>query len=100
MLSINKKTLPITAKGVTKIGTFCFYSDTSLTNVDMPNVSLVNTSALKAVKSLKQSTLMKQLKNYIRVHLRQQDSNMHIFQMFITFKTHLRIRRLYQQTYL
>ena len=36
---------------------------------------------------------------YKRQHLRQQDSNMHIFQMFITFKTHLWIHRLYLPLY-
>lgn len=46
------KLTSITAEGVTKIGTFCFYSDTSLTNVDMPNVSVVNTSAFENCKKL------------------------------------------------
>lgn len=94
------KLTSITAEGVTKIGTFCFYSDTSLTNVDMPNVSVVNTSAFENCKKLETVNFNETVEELYRVHLRQQDSNMHIFQMFITFKTHLRIHRLYLPTYL
>lgn len=43
----------ITAKGVTEIGTFCFYCDTALTDVDMPNVLFVNTKGFSGCKSLK-----------------------------------------------
>lgn len=42
----------ITATGVTKIGTFCFYCDTALTNVDMPNVLFVNTNGFSGCKKL------------------------------------------------
>lgn len=46
------KLTSITAKGVTKIGTFCFYCDTALTDVDMPNVILVNTNGFSGCKKL------------------------------------------------
>ncbi len=42
----------ITAKGVTKIGTFCFYCDTALTDVDMPNVLFVNSNGFGGCKKL------------------------------------------------
>lgn len=42
----------ITAKGVTNIGTFCFYCDTALTDVDMPNVLFVNTKGFSGCKKL------------------------------------------------
>ena len=42
----------ITAKGVTKIGTFCFYCDTALTEVDMPNVLFVNTKGFSGCSKL------------------------------------------------
>lgn len=52
--SFNKCTqlTSITAKGVTKIGTFCFYCDTALTNVDMPNVLFVNSHGFSGCKKL------------------------------------------------
>lgn len=52
--SFNKCTnlTSITATGVTKIGTFCFYCDTALTDVDMPNVLLVNTKGFSGCKKL------------------------------------------------
>ena len=42
----------ITATGVTKIGTFCFYCDTALTDVDMPNVLFVNSHCFSGCKKL------------------------------------------------
>lgn len=42
----------ITANGVTKIGTFCFYCDTALTDVDMPNVLFVNSYGFSGCKKL------------------------------------------------
>lgn len=52
--SFNKCTnlTSITAKGVTKIGTFCFYCDTALTDVDMPNVLFVNSHCFSGCKKL------------------------------------------------
>ncbi len=52
--SFNKctKLTSITAKGVTKIGTFCFYCDTALTDVDMPNVLFVNSNGFGGCKKL------------------------------------------------
>ena len=42
----------IKAQGVTKIGTFCFYCDTALTDVDMPNVLFVNSHCFEGCKKL------------------------------------------------
>lgn len=52
--SFNKCTnlTSITATGVTKIGTFCFYCDTALTDVDMPNVLFVNSYCFSGCKKL------------------------------------------------
>lgn len=52
--SFNKCTnlTSITAKGVTKIGTFCFYCDTALTDVDMPNVLFVNSHGFSGCSKL------------------------------------------------
>lgn len=52
--SFNKCTnlTSITANGVTKIGTFCFYCDTALTDVDMPNVLFVNSYCFSGCKKL------------------------------------------------
>lgn len=52
--SFNKCTnlTSIKAQGVTKIGTFCFYCDTALTDVDMPNVLFVNTKGFSGCSKL------------------------------------------------
>ncbi len=52
--SFNKCTnlATIKAKGVTKIGIFCFYCDTALTDVDMPNVLFVNTNGFSGCSKL------------------------------------------------
>lgn len=42
----------ITATGVTKIGTFCFYCDTALTDADMPNVLFVNSHCFSGCSKL------------------------------------------------
>ncbi|MGN0536190.1 MAG: S8 family serine peptidase [Eubacterium sp.] len=46
------KLTSIIAKGVTKIGIFCFYYDTALTDVDMPNVLFVNKSGFEGCSKL------------------------------------------------
>ncbi len=54
----------ITAKGVTEIGTFCFYCDTALTDVDMPNVLFVNTKGFSGCKKLETVNFNETVENF------------------------------------